>query len=304
MTIIVASIGIFPCAHAAEFLVVRSNDAGPYRKAEQALQQQLTQLGHGVKSKPLADFRADYPLQPDVTVIAIGTQAAHSLDETLPVTVAMVYCMVTNTASLELAPDRRAWGVVTDIDYRAQCDLITEALPSARAIGLLYNGRTKRGTLLLRQFREAAPDHWRLEPVDVSKFDATPKAITELFDRHVDLVWTAPDSSIFNAATIRQLLLTGLRRDTPIFGFSPSFVRAGALIGTGIDPQMQGRQAANLCHRMVSEPQSANELRQVERPSFELAVNQVVADKLSIDLPKALVARAKYVFDPARNRKK
>ena len=38
----------------------------------------------------------------------------------------------------------------------------------------------------------------------------------------------------------------GLRTNVPVFGFSPAFVRAGALVGVGVDPAAQGQQAATL----------------------------------------------------------
>ena len=39
------------------------------------------------------------------------------------------------------------------------------------------------------------------------------------------------DAAAYDAATVRSLLLASIRRKTPVFGYSPALVRAGALLG-------------------------------------------------------------------------
>jgi ABC-type uncharacterized transport system substrate-binding protein len=75
----------------------------------------------------------------------------------------------------------------------------------------------------------------------------------------------------------------------------------------GIDPAAQGKQGAEIAHRLLASPPRANpptgggatqpaDGRLNPQPEFQIAVNLIVAAKLSIALPKDLTARAAQVF--------
>jgi ABC-type uncharacterized transport system substrate-binding protein len=139
----------------------------------------------------------------------------------------------------------------------------------------------------------------------VDKHESVAKAIDALLAGGVDVVWTAPDSSVYDVATVRSLLLEAIRSHTPVFGFSPAFVRAGALLGVGIEPAHQGRQAAAIVDLLLKAAAAASSGATTQPrpeqlcpdPEFQLAVNLIVARELSITLPKSLVTRAVHVFD-------
>jgi ABC-type uncharacterized transport system substrate-binding protein len=89
-----------------------------------------------------------------------------------------------------------------------------------------------------------------------------------------------------------------LRRRVPVFGFSPAFVRAGALIGVGIDPHAQGRQAGELVRLSLARSPTADSIPNAVRlaPTYQLAVNLTVARKLGVTLPAEFIAHADQVF--------
>jgi ABC-type uncharacterized transport system substrate-binding protein len=83
-----------------------------------------------------------------------------------------------------------------------------------------------------------------------------------------------------------------------VFGFSSSFVRAGALFGIGINPLTQGAQCATmLLGRLAG---GSGPLDQLIPPDYEIEVNLVVAHKLALDLPPALVGRATQIYQAGR----
>lgn len=292
-------------ARAAEVTVVVSSKASPYAKAEKELRARLAKLGHNARTVELAELAKSKPARPgdsDVYV-AVGTPATAWLKTHLPGRAPLVYCMTSEAEAPVQDNGRKLAGVSTRVPLHSQFGLIAEALPKATKMGVLYHSDNKNSVSILEGVKVGLPKSWQLHAVAVDKHESPAKAIAALLSQGVDVVWTAPDSSVYGVATVRSLLLAAIRSRTPVFGFSPAFVRAGALLGVGIDPTRQGRQAAGLVDPLLKaakETSAATTRPKPEsltaEPEFEIAVNLVVARALSITLPKGLVDRAAHVI--------
>jgi putative ABC transport system substrate-binding protein len=286
-------------------VIVRSI-AAPYLRAEKALADCLTRRGHRSESFPIEELPKTLVVSAGANdlFIAIGTQAARHLHGALPAGTRMTYCMVADPAGAGLIGMSCPAGVSTDVPLDAQFKLIAEALPRARSLATLYRSGSPRSRRVLRRAREKLPKGWRLHAVDMDAHHSVAAAISSLLDLDADIVWTAPDAAVYNVATIRSLLLNAVRRKRPVFGFSTAFVRAGALLGVGIDPDTQGRQAGELAHAMLRAPTRAGPGRRVHAspglsqpaPEFHITVNLIVARNLSVRLPEGLIRRARFVF--------
>ncbi|KKM85908.1 hypothetical protein LCGC14_1284330 [marine sediment metagenome] len=281
-----------------EVLAVLSSAAGPYVQAEKAMARRLSELGRSMEAVQLDELvKRGGAGRPGVRVyVAVGTRAAAWLHPRIKGPAAMAYCMVTGLAESGLLGRPGRGGVCTDVPVKAQFELIARALPSARAIGMLYRSKSSRSRYVLARARKSLPKGWRLYAVDVDARQTVAEAIEVLCRRRIDVVWTAPDGSVYNTAVVRSLLLAAMRRNRPVFGFSPAFVRAGALVGVGIDPARQGRRAAEETEKLLSAPSPSQPGVHVG-PDYRIAVNLIVAEKLGIRLPDALVKRADFVFD-------
>jgi ABC-type uncharacterized transport system substrate-binding protein len=100
------------------------------------------------------------------------------------------------------------------------------------------------------------------------------------FKGKVDFLLCSPDPDLYNPVTIKPLILASLEERIPIIGFSPAFVRAGAVAGIYPDYRETGRQVAELALRV---------LRGEDRPlddapaKVRVALNQRVARLLGIE---------------------
>ena len=230
---------------------------------------------------------------PSTRFFAVGTEAAKLAHKAVTEKNRLVVAMVADPAGAGLL-DHRATSVVSmDVPCTAQVELISGVLPSARTVGVVYNSATPRGVRAIDSFKAALPPGWKLVAIDVSTKQSISEAIDEMLGSSPDVVWTYPDSKLYDSATIQNLLQDSLRRKIPVFGFSVGFVRAGALIGVGIAPPDQGRQAANL---LVTSTQASNTDDVVQPPEFKIYLNSVVAEKLTVSLPPSLVSKAATVF--------
>jgi ABC-type uncharacterized transport system substrate-binding protein len=258
----------------------------------------LSSKGHLVRPVALEVLTAKglRELEAATVVVAIGTPAAVWLHERKP-SVPLAFCLVSSPERAGLLTPPPASGVTTDIPLAEQVQVLRQTLPDLGTVGTLYRQDDPGSVVDLEAMRRALPDGVRLEAVATDRHPTPAKAIDDLLGRRIDVVWTTPDSAIWNEATVRSLLLTALRRRVPVFGFSTPFVRAGALVGVGLDPAQQGTQAGNLVLDLLD---GRGVHAQIVAPRFEISLNLVVAQKLAITIPKELQERATHLFGAAR----
>ncbi|HUI54050.1 MAG TPA: ABC transporter substrate binding protein [Bryobacteraceae bacterium] len=104
------------------------------------------------------------------------------------------------------------------------------------------------------------------------------KAVAALKGK-ADFVLCFPDPDLYNAVTIKPLVLAALEDRLPLVGFSPAFVRAGAVVGIYPDYREVGRQAAEMAlHLARGEPRGEESPRKIR-----VAVNQRITRLLGVE---------------------
>lgn len=103
------------------------------------------------------------------------------------------------------------------------------------------------------------------------------RVLTRLAD--VQAILATPDSSVYNAETIRTILISTYRRNQAVIGFSAAIVKAGALASTFSEIDDTVAQI----DEMVSEYETSGRLPEPQFPKFfEVIVNEDVARSLNI----------------------
>ena len=282
---------------AEDVFVVLSSEAKPYRQAAEALQSTLkkgnikTRTYLSLKLSPVGlDFSSDtYKMK---VWVAIGSRAATQLNSVLPQSSPLVYCMVADPEKIGFESKRKnVVGVSITKPVQEQFAIMRKAMPDLRSIGMLYRSSSMKSMQTLIEVNAHLPSGWTLEVVDVDKADSMADAIADLFRRDVGMIWTMADSAIYNRATVNSLLLASLRQQVPVFGFSGSFVKAGALLGLEADPVLQGEYAASL----VVEGLHGKSKAVSSSSGVILVVNMVVAARLGISLPEDIVDQATII---------
>jgi ABC-type uncharacterized transport system substrate-binding protein len=97
----------------------------------------------------------------------------------------------------------------------------------------------------------------------------------------VDVLLAVPDGHVYNPATATDILLTTYRARVPVFVFSPSYVKAGAMMSLHTTPEQVGVQAAAMAHTFLQ----TSALPSSQYPSdFTITVNEYVARSLGVAL--------------------
>ena len=216
-------------------------------------------------------------------VIALGVKAleeASKLKYTTPVLGVFTPMPAFNAL---LGKSRRELGnfsaIVLDQPYWRQISLIKTILPASKKLGVLL-GRTSAQYLeYLTEEAEEAGFSLDVENVD-SASDIIPKLIKTLDTN--DAILAIPDPLIYNRETAEPILLTTYRHQKPVFGYSQSYVRAGALAAVYSSNKQLAKQTAEIA---LAAQQAPSLLPPPQAPKyFSILVNRQVARSLNITL--------------------
>jgi putative ABC transport system substrate-binding protein len=216
-------------------------------------------------------------------VIALGVKAleqASRLKSTTPVLGAFIPLPVFNAL---LSKSRRDLGnfsaIVLDQPYWRQMSLIKTMLPEATRLGVLLGKTSVQNSDYLAEEAREVGLNLDIENVNDNS-ELIPKLIKALDVN--DALLAIPNQQIYNRETAEPILLTSYRHQKPVFGYSQSFVRAGALAAVYSNTKQLARQAAEIA--------TASQLAPVLLPPpqspkyFSILVNRQVARLLNIAL--------------------
>ncbi len=281
-------------------VVVLSREAEPHRLTEKGVRGTLAPHGVTVTTVHLgAAGPPEKALASAHVIVGVGTEAAVWLQAHAPSEADLVYCMVADPVGARLDEGRSMHGVKGEVPVAKQISFLSAALPQARRVGVLYRGDSRRGTAALDAFRRAAPAAWTIQSVDAAAAPSTSTAIESLLSQKPDVIWTMPDGVLFEMATVRKLLSEAIKAGVPVFGFSAAFVRAGATLGVGIEPEPHGRQAGELVLRVIEERRSRGGPLNAPitlEPRYQFAINLGVAEQIGVKIPEPALRQAEIVI--------
>ena len=216
-------------------------------------------------------------------VIALGVkalEAASMLKHTTPVLGVYTPLPVFNQI---LAKSRRELGnmsaIVLDQPYWRQLALIKAVLPETKKVGVLLGPASSQYLEVLRD--EADQLGLTLMDENVSNEADLITKLKKLLDNS-EAMLAIPDRSIYSRETAESILLTSYRHQKPMFGYSQSYVKAGALASVYSSTKQLAKQAAEIA---IKSQAALSQLPAPQIPKyFSVTVNQQVAHALNIAL--------------------
>jgi len=155
---------------------------------------------------------------------------------------------------------------------------LKQCFPGKTRIGVIFNPASGEDRAAFKP--EATRAGLSVEIVDCPAPAGLIPAVIALKERKADFVLCLPDSSLYNAATIKPLVMVSLEQRIPLVAFSASFVRAGAAIGIYADLKALGRQTADAALRYLA----SNTPDHAEGPrTVQLGINQRVARLIGLE---------------------
>lgn len=169
-------------------------------------------------------------------------------------------------------------------------DLLRLAMPDRARVGAVLGPTSSRLTAEL--MRAAAVRG--LEPV-TARIDASARsgevyAALRTVLSGADVLLALPDSQVFNAASLQNILIAAYRQRVPMVSYSAAHVRAGATLALHTTPAQAAVQAAGMARQMLTgrglpPPRLADDLsvtvNEAVSRSLGLAVTSTEADTLA-----------------------
>lgn len=165
--------------------------------------------------------------------------------------------------------------VFFDQSWGRQFALIRYAIPGRRVGILLGKDSADLSAGLLAAAREAQ----MTASIEVATDEADLLPALKRLLPNSDALLAVPDASIYNRNNIASILLTSYRAKVPLFGFSPSYVKAGALAAVYSQPGQIAQQVAEI---IVNLPTSGSLPAPQSPRYFSVSVNPQV--RLSLEL--------------------
>ncbi|MES2500621.1 MAG: ABC transporter substrate binding protein [Pseudomonadota bacterium] len=209
-------------------------------------------------------------------VIALGVnalEAASKLKHTTPVVGVFTPLPAFNRL---LAASKRDLGnfssIVLDQPYMRQMVLIKTIMPNVRNLGVLLGKSSSQYAELIKEAGEKVAINVNEENI-VLDADLIPK-LNKILDTN-DALMAIPDPLVYSRETAQPILLTTYRHQKPVFGYSRSYVQAGALAAVYSSTKQLAKQATEIAVKSQAAP---GLLPPPQPPKyFSVAVNYQVA---------------------------
>lgn len=216
-------------------------------------------------------------------LVAVGTPAMNAVARR-PALNPVLNVLVPRTSFRNLtrsgnrAPDSKLFSAIFfDQPWARQFALIRFAIPGRRVAVLLGKESAELSVTLQAAARDAQMTV-NIELVD-DEADLLPALKRLLLTS--DALLAVPDATIYNRSNIAPILLTSYRAKVPLFGFSPSYVKAGALAALYSQPGQIAQQVAEI---ILNLPTSGNLPAPQSPRYFSVSINPQVRHSLELTM--------------------
>jgi putative ABC transport system substrate-binding protein len=227
----------------------------------------------------------------------IGTHAAKRATSTIPI----VMCLVSDPVGAGLVdnlahPGGNVTGltIITNELSAKQLQLLTDAIPRAERVAVLWNPATPYHPKAVEDLKAAAPSlGLKLSFLAVRAPKDLDTAISTAIRAQTEAVYVIGDPLFYAHRTV---LLTGaLKARLPVITGFRGYVSDGALLSYGPNLDHVFRRAAEYVAKILKGTKPGD--LPVERPTkFELVINLKTAKALGIEVPQSLLLRADEVI--------
>lgn len=272
--------------------VALSDAGGVHAEAAEALRAEFERTQPGRIDWRVAHWSQFSSPKPEPQwVVAVGTAAQHGMQNLFaadPTPPPLLSILVPRLAFERMAdPKRLRTGLLSavflDQPPARQMELIRWALPAVRSVGLLVGGDSKADVASLDS--SAKERGLRLVVSVVDQSGLFPALQSLLAD--ADVLLALPDPAVFNSQTAASILTAAYRRQRPLIGFSPAYVKAGALMALYSTPAQIGVRGAELLR--LAQPDKRLPAPQWPR-EFVVSVNPDVARSLGLPMNDSQLA--------------
>lgn len=227
--------------------------------------------------------------------LAIATPTAQSLAAVIT-DKPIVFAAVTDPVAAGLVgdwdtPDANITGVSDLNPMKEQLELIQEAMPEAKSVGIVYSSGEVNSEVQVKEAEAAAAElGLEIKTATVTNSNEVQQAAESL---DVDAYLIPTDNTVVSAA--ESVIQVAEQKQKVVFASDESTVERGAAAGLSVNYTQQGKDAAAIVLKML-EGTPASDIPVETQKKFDLFVNVDAASKQGLTLPESIVSRATKQF--------
>lgn len=183
-------------------------------------------------------------------------------------------------------------GVYSADPVEQQMDLIREVQPAAQRLGIIYNAGEANSVSNVKRIKAYVQGKMEVVEATAASSSEVQMAAQSLAGR-VDAVFMPQDNTVMSA--VDALIRVCQEQDLPLYTGDTESVKKGALATLGNDEYDCGRQGAVLVARILK-GEKAGEIVPEEIRKRTLLINQGVAEKYGVVIPKTVLDRADEII--------
>jgi putative ABC transport system substrate-binding protein len=226
--------------------------------------------------------------QKPVLILTLGTTATKFVSREVT-DIPIVFSMILDPRGSSVTSANIA-GVSLDIPARLQLETLKSVVPTFKRICVIYN--PPENGAITRQAKKAGKGLGlilNLYPVN------SEKEIPKIEDLNIDLLWIIPDTVVCKPVIIKRILLSCLKKNVAVMGFTHYYARGGALLAVACDYEDIGRQSAEMVVKLLN-GEDYSSLKITVPRKVKLYLNKITADRLGIKIPDRIIQKASEVF--------
>ncbi len=239
-------------------------------------------------------FHANQQFNGFFAIATPAAQALSSLEKNRPVIIAAV----TDPSALGLTHvlNTNVCGTTDMIDVNAEIEMLTQLVPQAKNIGIIYTAGEVNSIALVKQMHQEVAARGLTATDFAIGSEADLHAIIELACRKTDLLLAPTDNTV--ASTIAAIAAITAKHKKPLIVSDNMLVKCGALAARGVDYKATGKQAAEIAYKVLVEGQKPEELPIAEPKIETVYINKNVLDALGLTIPDILKKQS-ILYQPA-----
>jgi hypothetical protein len=275
-------------AHACQVCVVTSEKAPAFQEAYDSLSQEMQRLGvarQDIALLSLSDYLEGGPaVQEARLLVTLGANALRQVATRngKPLIAGLIPRISYERVLAESGRKGATAALYLDQPFGRQLDLMRMVLPNLHRVGVLWGPES----VSLQPLLNVALQNRGLELSEgVYGEGQSLIGALQLALHDADGLLAVADTTIYNANTVSNILLTSYRAKVPVQAFSPAYVKAGALVSVHSTASQIGTQMAGMAAQVLQ----GGSMPPNQYPAdFTVTTNDYVARSLGM----ALDARA------------
>lgn len=240
-------------------------------------------MGRGQESEIVSAIQNSNTRQ----VVAVGLLAAQLARQRLP-SKQVVFCQVLNFEEFDLVtPSMKGVSGIPSLSSQFAAWKLLD--PGLRRIGVITGHRTR----YMVQEAEAAARRNDMEIVhlEVPSDRAVPLAAQDLYEKKIQGLWLAPDSSILSRRAILDLMSFSVKNNLQVLAFSPALLKEGAVLSATPDFAEIARLVLERLKKNVDAPAIPGEAI-TPLATARIVVNAGAATRFGLSIPAKLREQA------------